>query len=288
MNKINRLNIIDECRKLRKKGISIGEIARSLNAPKTTVYGYVKDILITVEQKKKIEERRKLLASSRPNPRKGKCIPGREIIKPNPWSDELIHIVAHFMFDGRVSDDGCIYYSKDKYQINHMRELLFKIFRIKPKIHPRDNSVYGLAFYHVEFANYIKNRKDNLFSYLNNGASKSEKKTFLKAFFDDEGSVYYKDDKRRVRGYQNSRLILEQIKKILRSFGIESKINKEGINVEVSGRMNLIRFSKEINFSSKIYINPKRKNGIWKKRISKREILGLLLSSYQKINKAVH
>ncbi|MEW6008679.1 MAG: LAGLIDADG family homing endonuclease [Candidatus Omnitrophota bacterium] len=221
-------------------------------------------------------------SKNRINPRKGKCLPGREIIKPNLWSNDLVHIIAHFMFDGRVSNDSCIYYSKDIYQINHMKQLLCKMFRAKPKIQLRDNSVYGLTIYHVELAAYIRRRKEELFAYLNNGASKLEKRIFLKAFFDDEGNVFYRGDKRRVRGYQKSPMLLEQVRNLLSNFEIGSKINKDGTNIEVSGYCNLIKFANEINFSPKIYINPKRRNGIWKKRISKRRILSLLLKSYQR------
>lgn len=281
MNKIDKQNIIDRCRSLRRNGISIGEISQSLNISKSTVYGYVKEILLDKGQKEKIEARRKLLVNSKPNIRKGKSLPGREIRQPKEWTKELVHVVAHYMFDGRIDDDGCLFYSKDEYQIDHMKELLGRVFSIKPKIQLRDNGVYGLVFYHVEFAKGIKRYRDELFRYLNNGASISEKRTFLKAFFDDEGNVFYKRDKRRVRGYQKSRLVLEEIKNLLHSFGIKGKINNKDTNIEISGQENLINFSKEINFSPLIYINPLRKNGLWKGKISKRKILDLALNSYQ-------
>lgn len=281
MNKL-KIKLINKSRKLRMEGYSLGEISFATGVAKSTLYGHLEDISLNPEQIRGIEIRKRERNKNRANPRKGKCLPGREIIKPNSWSDDLVHIVAHFMFDGRVSDDCCIYYSKNKYQIDHMKHLLFKIFKAKAKIQPRDNGVYGLSFYHVEFANYIKNHKENLPNYLNNGAFKSKKKIFLKTFFDDEGCVSYKGDKRRVRGYQKSRLILEQIRDLLKNFGIESRINKEFTCIEISGQRNLKKFSKEINFSPRIYINPERKNGVWKERISKRKILDLLLKSYQK------
>ena len=277
-----RNRLINKCRELRSKGYSLGEISFVLNIPKATVYGQVRDISLTKQQQKDIKIRQIEKCRNRPNLRKGRCLVGREIIKPKAWSKDLIHIVAHFMFDGRVTEDGCVYYSNSRYQIIHMRNLLYKIFKITPKIKLRDNGVYGLPFYHVELVRYIKTKKATIFNYLKNGACKLEKKVFLQAFFDDEGNVYYKNDKRRIRGYQNSSLILGQIKDLLNSFGIESRINREATNIEICGQKNLAKFSKEMNFSPRIYINPKRKNGIWKKRISKRKILDLLLKSYQK------
>lgn len=277
-----KIKLINKCRELRTRGYSLGEISFAMNLAKSTFHRYVRDISLTSKQRKGIEIRNRERNKSKENPRKGKCLPGREIVKPKSWSTDLVHIVAHFMFDGRVSDDSCIYYSKDRYQIEHMKKLLHKIFKIKPKIQLRDNNVYGLIFYHVEFADYIKSRKEGLLNYLNNVAPKLKKKIFLRAFFDDEGNVFYKNDKRRVRGYQNSLLILRQIRDLLIAFGIKSSINKDTTNIEISGRKNLLKFSKEINFSPRIYINPKRKNGIWKRRISKRKILDLLLKAYQK------
>lgn len=281
MKKIKN-KFIKECINLRSRGYSFGEISTSMRLAKSTIYPYLKNIALSLEQKRNIMTRVAQRNKARGNPRKNKCLPGREIVKPKPWFSELVHIVAHYMFDGRVDADSCIYYSKDKYQINHMKKLLWQVFKARPYVKLRGNGVYGLTYYHVELADYIKNHKDELLSYLNNGAPKSEKRIFLKAFFDDEGCAFYKGDKRRVRGYQKSELILGQIKDLLSIFGIESKINNKGTNIEISGRENLIKFSKEISFSPKIYINPKRKNGIWKERISKKKILDLLLNSYQK------
>lgn len=280
------LEIVNDCRRLRIRGFSLGEISSVMKLSKSTVHAYVKNILLDSEQIEQIENRRKTKNSSKINPRKGKCLPGREINKPKYWSDDLVHIVAHFMFDGRVGEDSCIYYSKDEYQIMHMKNLLEKIFKANPKVQLRDNGVYGLSFYHVELADYIKNCEKVIFSYLNNGATQLRKKLFLQAFFDDEGNVFYKDDKRRVRGYQKSFMILEQIRGLLINFGIKGKINKKATDIEISGQRNLTKFAKEINFSPEIYINPFRRNGIWKRKISKRGILNLVLNSYQK-NKGI-
>lgn len=273
---------VEECRNLRLRGYSFGEISATTCIAKSTIHPYLENIALSQEQKRNIAARVAKKNRAKINPRKNKCLPGREIIKPKPWFNGLVHVVAHYMFDGRVDADSCIYYSKDKYQINHMKKLLWKVFKARPYIKLRGNGVYGLTYYHVELANYIKIRKGELLTYLNNGASKLDKRIFLRAFFDDEGCVFYKGDKRRVRGYQKSSSTLREIRNLLSFFGIESKINNKGTNIEISRKENLLKFSKEINFSPKIYINPKRKNGIWKKKISKKKILDLLLDSYQK------
>lgn len=281
---MDRLNqeLIKKCRVLRNKGYSLGEVSDFIEVPKSTLYGHVKDMPLSSEQKNNIAARIKERNKNRVNPRKGKCLPGREILKPKLWSEDLVHIVAHFMFDGMVNDDSCIYYSKDKSQIFHMRKLLYKAFKIRPEIKLRDNGVFGLPFYHVEFAEYVKKRKEWIISYINNGASYAKKRIFLKAFFDDEGCVFYKGDKKRVRGYQKSIPILKKVRNLLATFSIESRIDKEHSNIEITGYNNLTNFAKEINFSPRIYMNPERKNSIWKKRISKKRILDILLESYSR------
>ncbi|MFC1674427.1 LAGLIDADG family homing endonuclease [Candidatus Omnitrophota bacterium] len=282
MTKKLEVKIIKRSRKLRTNGLSFGEISFITGVPRSTLYGHLRDISLTVEQRHNLDIRNRERNMHKINPRKDKCLAGREIVKPRAWSTDLVHTVAHFMFDGRVSDDCCIYYSNSKYQINHMRMLLHKIFNAEPKVHSRDNNVYGLVFYHVELANYLKKRKKELVDYLNNGASRMEKRVFLKAFFDDEGNVFYKGSTRRVRGYQQLSSVLEQIKDLLRDFRVECKIDKSNTDIEITGQKNLLNFSKEINFSPKIYINHRRKNGIWKKRISKSKILEASLKSYKK------
>lgn len=278
----NRL--IVQCQRLRAKGNSFGEISSQTRIARSTLHAYLKKIFLSIGQIQEIEVRRKAKCKSKPNPRKGRCLAGREIVKPKNWSDKLVHIVAHFMFDGRVDEYSCTYYSKDRYQIDHMRCLLREVFGAKPRIKLRDNGVYGLLFHHVELASYIKDRQEKIFEYLNNGASLSSKKEFLKAFFDDEGNVYYSKSTRRVRGYQKSCQRLEVIKGLLSIFGISGRINKNATYIEITGRENLAKFSQNIDFSPRIYLNPERKNSIWGKKISKKRLLGLSVDSYKKNN----
>ncbi|MFH1593445.1 MAG: hypothetical protein ABID09_01950 [Candidatus Omnitrophota bacterium] len=86
---------------------------------------------------------------------------------------------------------------------------------------------------------------------------------------------------RRVRGYQDSTRVLNIIKNILSEFAIECKVYSAIKGIEITGKDNLLNFVKEINFSPYIYLNPNRKNSIWKKDISKREVLNLAIASYK-------
>ena len=64
--------LIKECRNLRHKGYSLGEIAALVKVPKTTLYAYVKDMRLGLIQLKEIENRRKEKNKDKINPRKGK------------------------------------------------------------------------------------------------------------------------------------------------------------------------------------------------------------------------
>ena len=281
MNTNQRRKLIDESRSLRKLGYSLSQISSSVGLVKSTVWGYVKNIILSPQQKETIEKRRKVLFGSRPNLRKGKCLPGRIVLKPKSWSKDLIHIVAHFMFDGHVRSQEGSYYSSSLYQIKHLKDLVSKIFKIEPKYQFRADGIIKISFYYVEFAKYLIEKKAEIFSYLNNGASKEEKRILLQAFFDDEGNVYYKGATRRVRGYQKSSQTLFEIKNYLQQFSIEARIDSNTKAIEITGKDNLITFAKEINFSRGIFINPHRKNGIWKKKIEKEEILSQAIRSYK-------
>ena len=108
----------------------------------------------------------------------------------------------------------------------------------------------------------------------------TKKKVFLQAFFDDEGSVHF--DKKLVRGYQYNLEILKLVQKLLKDFNIESRIDEKYKEIVISRKPNLIKFRNEINFSKGIYINPARKNSVWKRKLEKRKILDYLINSYQK------
>ncbi len=268
-------------RRLRKQGFSLATIMVETKLPKSTAYGYIEDIELTKDQRAEINRKRNEVSRNRINPRKGICLPGRHIKRLLGWNPQIIHVVAHFMFDGHVRDSGCTYYNRSKYQIEHLKNLINQVFGIKPVLQLRTDGVMVMAFHNVEFGAYMKERINKIFPYLKTKATREEKRIFLKTFFDDEGNIYYnRKDKRRVRGYQDSREILQNIAFLLKEFGIIARVDMHSKAVEFSGRENLMIFMHEINFSPLIFINPKRKNTIWQKEIEKREILEKAISSY--------
>lgn len=276
--------LIDKCRNLRIKGFTVREISDLIKLPTTTVYGHIFNIPISYKLKERLKikqiENTKKLIKFNTEIRKGKCNPGRIVIKPKEWTNELIFLVAHFMFDGEIQSHSCIYHNRNMALINQVSFLMKKIFNLNPyKWINQETGVHRISYHYVELADYIRKKVEKLKKYIRTAPSK-RKNIFLKAFFDDEGCAYKNRGKRLVRGYQYNLEILKLVQKLLKDFNIKSKIDEKYKEIVVSKKENLIRFRDKINFSKGVYINPERKNSTWKKKLEKREILNKIINSY--------
>ncbi len=281
--------LIEKCRTLRKRGFTLGEIIKAVKLPKATIYDHVYDVVLSLggqERLKKVieriaEENTKRINEFNMKYRKGKCIPGRTVPKPKCWSDELIFLVAHFMFDGEIRTHSCIYSNRNETLINQVGFLMEKVFRLTPhRWLNKETGVYRISYHYVELADYTRKKSEELKKYIRN-TSPLEKRIFLLAFFDDEGSAHF--DKKLVRGFQHNLEILKLVQELLKDFDIESKIDEKYKEIVISRKPNLIKFRDKINFSKGVYINPNRKNSIWKKKLEKREILDKIINAYQRI-----
>lgn len=274
-----RANKIAQCKALRAEGFSFGEIASKLRLPKSVAHWHARNIELSPSQKRTIAKKRQDLCRAHPNRRKGRCVAGRNVHKPVLWNEELVHVIAHLIFDGSIEKCGCVYYNSSEINAVHMSGLLKRVFGVEPKIKARENGVYAVSAYYVELADYAREKEKELLEYIRI-APKNETITFLRAFFDDEGSVYYKDGKRRIRGSQDSIQILGLVKALLTDLGISSRIDVTAKAVEISGRKELAHFKDLIGFSEGIFVNPERKNSIWKQKLEKMDILNRALDSY--------
>jgi len=265
----------EKCKALRKKGFSYREISNKTNIPKTTIYDWTNKIYLSKKSKKRIQN---IVIKGIQKANTNRVYPRRKIRKPKEWSAELISTIAHFMFDGTIRGHYCSYYSKDQANILRMQKNVLNLFKIKPITRNR-NGVISISYFYTELAEYVENRAKRIISHIKK-APKKDIVVFLKAFFDDEGSVCF--EYKRVRGYQHSSEILKLIKHLLSSLGIKSKINKDNTEITIPRKNNLIKYKKLINFSPGIYINPNRKNSVWKKKLLKSKILDLVINSYKK------
>ena len=253
-----------------------------VNLPKTTVYDYIRDINLSPEIKKRLNQAgiKQLVGFS--HKRKGKCLFGRIVPKPKEWSSDLIYLVAHFMFDGEITSHSCVYNNRNGVLIDGVRIAMKEVFNLEPCTYlNKETGVHRISYHYVELAIYTQKKSKKLLKYIWE-ANKKEKIIFLKAFFDDEGCTGLWGRKKLVKGYQKDLKILQLVQKLLKDFTIKSKIDKKYKELVISRKENLVKFQNTINFSKGIYINANRKNSIWKRKLEKREILDKLICSYQK------
>lgn len=278
-------SLIEKSRNLRKRGFTLGEIVKKTGVPKTTVYDHVYDIPLSPILKEKIKriqkENARRLAEFVIRERKGKCIPGRVVPKPKAWSPDLISLTAHFIFDGKAQSHSCVYSNRNEVLIKQVKCLMEKIFNLHPIYYlNQETGVSRISYHYVELADCMRKKIKELKQRIPTSPL-GEKRLFLKAFFDDEGNVNIHKNKRRVRGYQHNLEILRLVQKLLKDFDIESRIDKKYKEIVITRKENLIKFRNKINFSKGIYINPNRKNSIWKQKLEKREILKKAINSYK-------
>lgn len=185
------------------------------------------------------------------------------------------------MFDGEIKYSRCVYQNRSVALINSVRSFMQAVFSLKPydKFY-EETGVHRISYHYVELASYMRKKSKQLKKYIK-ASSLPEKRIFLKAFFDDEGCVYKHGNNRKVRGYQHNLEILNLIRGLLRDFDIKSRIEEKGKEIVISDKLNLIKFRDKINFSRGIYINPNRKNSIWKKKLEKRQIRNKIIDSYK-------
>jgi len=282
--------LIEKCRILKRNGFTLGEIIKAIGVPKTTIYNYTHDIILSPEAEERLMNTRERLTKENTKKinefnireRKGKCALGRVFFKPKSWTNELVYLIAHFMFDGQITSHSCIYCNRSEALINRMRLLMKKVFNLEPKNWTdKKTGVHRISYHYVEFAIYARKKAKELIKGIITD-SLVYKKIFLQAFFDDEGCAYWHKRARKIRGFQHNLKVLKLVQKLLKDFGIESKIDKKYQEIIISRKENLIKFRNKINFSKGIYINPNRKNSIWKRKLEKREILNKIIDSYQK------
>jgi hypothetical protein len=275
--------LIKKCRILRKRNFTLPEIVKLTRLPKTTVYDNICDIALSSEKQREIQEAAVKRLAKFSEEKKGKCIAGRVVPKPEGWPSGLIFLVAHFMFDGEICSHRCVYSNRNTELIDRVEYYMNQIFDLEShKLFYKETGVHRISYFYIELADYIKKRAHELIEKYIKVASLSEKRIFLRAFFDDEGCAYRWGNARKVRGFQQDLRILELIQKLLKDFDIESKIDKKYKEIVISRKENLIKFRDKINFSKGVYINPDRKNSIWKQKLEKREILNRAINSYIK------
>lgn len=277
----------EKCIELRNKNLTLGEIVLILDRPKTSIFWHIRNIPKSRLLKKKISsissKYAKLNIIRGLTPQKGESALGRKYKDFKEWTPSLVNLVAHAVFDGEIKYGGVIYHNRCGELVDNFKSKMKIIYDFDPKFIIKKGDVKTISYHNVELGRYFKLKKDELLKSIFRWSIEFQRE-FLKAFFDDEGSVGFHmlDHRRQVRGFQHNNRILYLVQNLLKNFGIDSKVDARFHEIIISRRENIDRYAKEINFSKGLRVNGKRSNSIWKKSLEKRKILADLLTSYQK------
>ena len=273
-------SVINHIKSLRTSGSTLTEIVSKTGLSKSTVLGHIQNIprseyLIEKIRAIRLEAQNKMAAQ-----RRGKSLKNYTFLKPEKWSPDLVNLIAHFLFDGRITRTSCTYYNRSEALVNLMEQKMRSLLRVSDhKKYITAEGVTRLAYFNVEIAFFIKKKADELFDHIQ-FAPRNEKISFLKAFFDDEGCMRFRKNNRIVRGYQHSIEILEIVRGLLKDLGIESIVDKRFFEINIYRKENIIKFQEMINFTPGLRVNGNRTNSVWKKDLEKREILQMAVDSY--------
>jgi hypothetical protein len=270
----------EQCIELRKQDKSIIEIMKITGKAKSSIHTHIKDIPLSDKRIKQYKIAAGKHIRKFALARKGKSV--RQFRTFDTWSVNSVLLVAHFLFDGEIARVRCAYNNRSEALIERVEKLMREWYDFEPKRYKNQlTGVYRVSYHNVAFGAYIQKKSVELLRRIK-GMSLDLKREFLRAFFDDEGCMDFRPltNHRRIRGYQKDVWALKIVRALLKELGIESHIELPN-EVVIVGKENLIRFEREINFSSGVYINGNRSNSRWKKQIEKRELLKRAIESFK-------
>lgn len=270
-----------QCIKLREKDYTLNEIVEATGRSKTSVYFHIKNIGLSEEKKSVIVANSRKRALQNAVARRGKS--KRAFIPCTAWNSQLVLLFAHLLFDGEIRRVTCGYSNRSVALIRRVKRLFQKIYQFPPSKYLNEKTgVYSIRYHNVALAAYADQKARQMLDGIGHFPVAYQKE-FLRAFFDDEGCMDFnkKLNKRRIRGYQNDRAVLALVQKLLRNIHVESRLQGKN-EVVITGKENLKKFQREINFSKGVRLNPNRTNSIWKKDIEKRELLDMAIKSFKK------
>ncbi len=273
------LSFKERCVALRTEGHSIIEIMRVTGRPKTSVYHHIQYIPLSARRRDEIRKQAGARIRVFAVARKGKS--ARSFRTFSAWTPKIVLLVSHLLFDGELMRGKCNYHNRSTALLMRVEQLMRILYDFEPKrTVDRITGVQRLVYHNVALGNFLYEKGQELISEVSE-YPRAFKREFLRAFFDDEGCMTVViPRKRQVRGYQKNTKILKLIQKLLSDFSIQSDIRPPN-EVVISGKENLLRFQKEINFSLGVRINGNRSNSIWKKHLEKRELLERAIKSFK-------
>lgn len=275
-------NFKSTCRQLRANGATLAEICEATGRSKTTVWFHIQDIPLAPERKEQVvAAHRARLAEYVRVHRYGKSRLGKHPSRFSVWDEDTVCGVAHLLFDGRITREGCSYYNRSMQLTWRVQECLQRVYPYPPTVYFERTGVIRTCYHNVEFGTYMLEKAAQLKMQIAHSHVELQR-IFLRAFFDDEGCISYRTGtgSRCVRGYQHDHEMLLLIQSLLINFGIESTLDKRHVELTIRRKRNITRFRDEIGFSPGVYVNGARTNSVWGQSLEKRVILDRAIASY--------
>lgn len=271
-----------QCIDLRKRDYTLSEIVRITGRPKTSVHFHIRAIPLSAAKRRSISE--SSAARAREVALKRRGLSARNFRKFPEWDADMVSLVAHFLFDGEIKHAGCYYHNRNRTLLQHVESRMKAVYNLEPKRYKNHTTgVSRICYFNVSLAAYIREKSTELLQGITR-FPRDLKREFIKSFFDDEGCVDFRVTRnlRQIRGYQKNTKILYLIQNLLADFKIGSRVILPNETV-ISGKENLTKFQREINFSPGVRINGKRSNSIWKQSLEKRVLLERAIDSFKPV-----
>jgi len=203
---------------------------------------------------------------------------------------QKVRIIAHCIFDGWLYSINCKYAigycNKNTSLMNKFVSDINELYGIfkKPRKRIRKSTTYEVEFFSKKMYNdirvYISNDKSLTQSFFR--ILKRKKyliKLFLRAFWDDEGTVSYCGSTRKLRGRCSNKLLRKQLLMLHKILGIVIKEDYDNLGLIICNYENLRIFNQKIGFSKNVFVCKSNKIGPWF-GYEKRKVLNNALNSY--------
>lgn len=255
--------IKEEIRQLRKQGYSFSEIARTVGKSRKFVWKVSKDISFSEEGSNRYNKEVKGIT--------------KKIKQQNTISVQKVRIISHLLFDRTIFKTG---YHKIVRYINSSKELIGQFIKDVEEVYGLNLSsfeiiqgvnlpTYKVSFSSKEFYNdllkyslsYSTSKEETTIPKEILGGNKEVKIEFLRAFWQDEGSI---SSIGRISGDLKSKKVINQIIDLHKEFGLNLKLikylNKNGFIYKVyllKSKENLERFCNLRLFDKSIITHSK-------------------------------
>ena len=217
----------------RKLGMTLNEIARKFNTSKSAIHYHVNDIMFSREGKKR---NKKIIKEILIKTNREIGLKRRMGIVPIFFSTKKASLIGHLHGDGGIYHSSIFYSNKALELIEEFRILLKEVYRVEAWKPYWDGIVYKTGSAAIKIITDLSKYKHEGSLWEVPGEIKICKKfqaPYIRALFDDDGSVYFSHYTRKIRLYSKSLNGLKTVRNLLLNFNINSKIYLRFVDLKI-------------------------------------------------------